>query len=304
MCCAPPPQRDAGAASIPADGGPGDGRRLAAGADGAGAAGDIGLSDEPPPPGALRDRWDSLVAIVTVAEELADADPAATAGDAGRRTRPAGRGAARADRRGRDAGLPARRQGAGMGRGVPGRPDRRDDADPARRDAGGDRGGAPAVLRRRHPGPDPARAVLGAVPHRGWPADPAAEPVPHRHRPGLGDPRPGAARPAVAGSAAAGCSPRRRSRSAGAPTARPAPIPELVDALRTWRKARSTEASVPAFVVFSDATLLAIAERRPTDNAALLSIPGHRPRRSWTPTARTSSGSSAGPADRQPSGMP
>jgi DNA helicase-2/ATP-dependent DNA helicase PcrA len=50
--------------------------------------------------------------------------------------------------------------------------------------------------------------------------------------------------------------------------------PELVDALRTWRKTRSTEASVPAFVVFSDATLLAIAERRPTDNAALLSIPG------------------------------
>ena len=31
---------------------------------------------------------------------------------------------------------------------------------------------------------------------------------------------------------------------------------------------------MPAFVVFSDATLLAIAERRPTDNAALLSIPG------------------------------
>jgi DNA helicase-2/ATP-dependent DNA helicase PcrA len=50
--------------------------------------------------------------------------------------------------------------------------------------------------------------------------------------------------------------------------------PDLVDALRTWRKARSTEASVPAFVVFSDATLLAIAERRPTDNAALLAIPG------------------------------
>jgi DNA helicase-2/ATP-dependent DNA helicase PcrA len=50
--------------------------------------------------------------------------------------------------------------------------------------------------------------------------------------------------------------------------------PDLVDALRTWRKARSTQASVPAFVVFSDATLLAIAERKPTDNAALLSIPG------------------------------
>jgi DNA helicase-2/ATP-dependent DNA helicase PcrA len=50
--------------------------------------------------------------------------------------------------------------------------------------------------------------------------------------------------------------------------------PELVDALRTWRKSRSAQASVPAFVVFSDATLLAIAERRPTDDAALLAIPG------------------------------
>ena len=109
-------------------------------------------------------------------------------------------------------------------------------------------------------------------------------------------PEPAAAHPADAGSAVAGCSPRRRSRSAGAPTARRRADPELVDALRTWRKARSTEASVPAFVVFSDATLLAIAERRPTDNAALLAIPGIG-RASWTPTARTSSGSSAAPAD-------
>ncbi|WP_236007102.1 ATP-dependent DNA helicase UvrD2 [Nakamurella leprariae] len=50
--------------------------------------------------------------------------------------------------------------------------------------------------------------------------------------------------------------------------------PGLVEALRAWRKERSTAASVPAFVVFSDATLLAIAERRPTDAAALLAIPG------------------------------
>ncbi len=50
--------------------------------------------------------------------------------------------------------------------------------------------------------------------------------------------------------------------------------PELVAALRAWRKERSAQASVPAFVVFSDATLLAIAERRPTDDGALLAIPG------------------------------
>ncbi len=50
--------------------------------------------------------------------------------------------------------------------------------------------------------------------------------------------------------------------------------PDLVEALRMWRKETSTAASVPAFVVFSDATLLAIAERKPTDQAALLAIPG------------------------------
>ena len=50
--------------------------------------------------------------------------------------------------------------------------------------------------------------------------------------------------------------------------------PALVEALRGWRRQRSADDSVPAFVVFSDATLLAIAERRPTDDAALLAIPG------------------------------
>jgi DNA helicase-2/ATP-dependent DNA helicase PcrA len=50
--------------------------------------------------------------------------------------------------------------------------------------------------------------------------------------------------------------------------------PDLVEALRSWRKTTSSQASVPAFVVFSDATLLAIAERRPTDRTALLAIPG------------------------------
>ncbi|MEJ7647920.1 MAG: ATP-dependent DNA helicase UvrD2 [Nakamurella sp.] len=53
--------------------------------------------------------------------------------------------------------------------------------------------------------------------------------------------------------------------------------PQLVEALKTWRRQRSADDSVPAFVVFSDATLLAIAERRPTDDAALLAIPGIGP---------------------------
>ncbi|AQX14793.1 hypothetical protein BCR15_02275 [Tessaracoccus lapidicaptus] len=48
----------------------------------------------------------------------------------------------------------------------------------------------------------------------------------------------------------------------------------LFDALRGWRKATADEASVPAFVVFTDATLQAIAEAAPTTAAALLKLPG------------------------------
>jgi DNA helicase-2/ATP-dependent DNA helicase PcrA len=44
--------------------------------------------------------------------------------------------------------------------------------------------------------------------------------------------------------------------------------------LRTWRLAVARAASVPAFVVFTDATLTAIAEQQPGDEAALASISG------------------------------
>jgi DNA helicase-2/ATP-dependent DNA helicase PcrA len=44
--------------------------------------------------------------------------------------------------------------------------------------------------------------------------------------------------------------------------------------LRTWRLAVAREASVPAYVVFTDATLTAIAEREPSDEAALATISG------------------------------
>jgi DNA helicase-2/ATP-dependent DNA helicase PcrA len=44
--------------------------------------------------------------------------------------------------------------------------------------------------------------------------------------------------------------------------------------LRTWRLAVAREASVPAFVVFTDATLTAIAENDPSDEGALSVISG------------------------------
>ena len=49
---------------------------------------------------------------------------------------------------------------------------------------------------------------------------------------------------------------------------------ELYVRLKDWRSGRAEEQSVPAYVVFTDATLTAIAEQRPADVAALVSIPG------------------------------
>ncbi|WP_246099884.1 ATP-dependent helicase [Tessaracoccus rhinocerotis] len=48
----------------------------------------------------------------------------------------------------------------------------------------------------------------------------------------------------------------------------------LLEALREWRTRTAAVASVPAFVVFTDATLQAVAEAVPRDRAELLRIPG------------------------------
>ncbi|MGP4055561.1 ATP-dependent DNA helicase UvrD2 [Mycobacterium sp. 4D054] len=49
---------------------------------------------------------------------------------------------------------------------------------------------------------------------------------------------------------------------------------ELLAELKDWRLRVSKEMSVPAYVVFTDNTLIAIAESLPSDNAALVAIPG------------------------------
>jgi DNA helicase-2/ATP-dependent DNA helicase PcrA len=49
---------------------------------------------------------------------------------------------------------------------------------------------------------------------------------------------------------------------------------DLLARLKAWRVERSRELKVPTFVVFTDATLVAIAEQRPTDDGALVSISG------------------------------
>ena len=49
---------------------------------------------------------------------------------------------------------------------------------------------------------------------------------------------------------------------------------ELFERLRAWRSAQAQEQRLPAYCVFTDATLVAIAEMRPADTRALVTIPG------------------------------
>lgn len=44
--------------------------------------------------------------------------------------------------------------------------------------------------------------------------------------------------------------------------------------MREWRRQEAAEANLPAFCVFTDATLMAIAEARPSDDRELLAIAG------------------------------
>ena len=52
---------------------------------------------------------------------------------------------------------------------------------------------------------------------------------------------------------------------------------KMFERLRAWRLERSKADGVPAFVVFSDATLRELARRRPTTDKALLAVPGIGP---------------------------
>lgn len=53
--------------------------------------------------------------------------------------------------------------------------------------------------------------------------------------------------------------------------------PEVLDALKTWRASTARASGVPAFVVFHDTTLAAVAEALPRDHAGLLALPGVGP---------------------------
>lgn len=91
-------------------------------------------------------------------------------------------------------------------------------------------------------------------------------------RAGRGDaaPEPAQARPA-----------RTRSRRARSATpARPDLTPAdraLIDELKAWRRATAKAVGMPAYVVFHDRTLEAVASARPSDRAGLLAVPGVGP---------------------------
>ncbi len=71
-----------------------------------------------------------------------------------------------------------------------------------------------------------------------------------------------------------------RQRKLGRCSGCPSDVDEaLFERLRDWRLTRSRERSVPAYVVFTDATLTAIAERRPGSAAALAEVAGVGPRK-------------------------
>ncbi|MBM4364363.1 MAG: ATP-dependent DNA helicase RecQ, partial [Deltaproteobacteria bacterium] len=81
---------------------------------------------------------------------------------------------------------------------------------------------------------------------------------------------------------------RKATRDAGS-SAPPPPLPaaddsppELFDRLRALRKELSAERRVPAYVIFTDATLLAMAAARPTSAEELLAVPGVGPKKAAT----------------------
>jgi DNA helicase-2/ATP-dependent DNA helicase PcrA len=69
---------------------------------------------------------------------------------------------------------------------------------------------------------------------------------------------------------------RKLGRCAGCPSDRDE---ELYERLREWRRATASAQQVPAYVVFTDATLAALAERKPATEAELAVIGGIGPRK-------------------------
>ncbi|HEX7247818.1 MAG TPA: 3'-5' exonuclease, partial [Actinomycetota bacterium] len=98
-----------------------------------------------------------------------------------------------------------------------------------------------------------------------WPREPRSAPSPFLGEVGVeAEPAPDRGMGAARGA-------RRAPTSVGAANA------PLFDRLREWRRGRASADGVPAYVVFHDATLAEIAERKPRDWADLAAVPGIGP---------------------------
>jgi DNA helicase-2/ATP-dependent DNA helicase PcrA len=69
----------------------------------------------------------------------------------------------------------------------------------------------------------------------------------------------------------------RRSSRTGTPFVGATADPRVLAALKAWRTGAARAAGVPAYVIFHDTTLAAVAEARPDSRAKLLSLPGLGP---------------------------
>ncbi|MCG8914865.1 ATP-dependent DNA helicase UvrD2 [Actinokineospora sp. PR83] len=245
----------------------------------------LGLTEEPPPGGRQRERWESLLALVELAEELVATEPGADLR----------RYAAELEHRAQSQHPPtvegvtlASLHAAkglewdavflvGLVEGT--MPIQHADGDDAAieeerrllyvgvtrarvhlsltwalaRAEGGKR------YRRR------SRFLYGVIPDN----DPVSRPPASRQREQRVVERPRFCR--VCGDQLHGVMPTKLGRCSDCP----ADLDEgLLDRLREWRMERSKALRVPAYVIFTDATLLAIAEQRPADRAALVAISG------------------------------
>src|SRR5205823_15012199 len=53
--------------------------------------------------------------------------------------------------------------------------------------------------------------------------------------------------------------------------------PAMFEALKTWRARAARASGVPAYVIFHDSTLAAVASAKPRDRRSLLAVPGLGP---------------------------
>jgi DNA helicase-2/ATP-dependent DNA helicase PcrA len=70
---------------------------------------------------------------------------------------------------------------------------------------------------------------------------------------------------------------RRRRSGPVLPGGWPEPDPDVLSTLRTWRAETARAAGIPAYVVFHDVTLAALASLRPRTTQELLAVPGLGP---------------------------